>query len=182
MSPSSQSQPEPGSAEPSREHANARERHETAAERLDRNWNELLQELRVSQTGVQVLFAFLLVLPFQSRFGELDPFDRELYLVVVLLVALSTVLNLAPVVIHRVLFARHQKDVLVRVSGPLAVWSLATLGCALVGALALVVDVVAGARPAAVVSGGLALLLLVLWAVVPLALRRRERPSSTYDS
>ena len=89
------------------------ERHETPAERLDRNWSELLQELRVAETGIQILTGFLLILPFQARFATVSPFLVGVFLAAVLLAALATALVLAPVAAHRLLFRRHEKDVLV---------------------------------------------------------------------
>src|SRR3712207_4786869 len=82
-------------------------RHETPAERSDRNWNGLLQELRVTQTGVQILTGFLLTLPFQERFEDLDGYQRTLYLVLVLLAILTTGLITAPVSLHRILFGKR---------------------------------------------------------------------------
>src|SRR5947208_8469019 len=83
-------------------------RHETEAERLDRNLGELLQELRVAGLGVQVLFGFLLAMPFSNRFDSLDPEQRRLYLAVLLFAALATALLTAPVAYHRIVFRRHQ--------------------------------------------------------------------------
>src|SRR5689334_19894510 len=79
-------------------------RDETEAERLDRNWTEMLQELRVTQTGTQILTGFLLTIPFQQRFAELDDTQRGIYLVLVAFAALATILALAPVSLHRALF------------------------------------------------------------------------------
>ena len=155
--------------------AAAAERDETPSERADRNWDELLQELRVTQTGVQILFAFLLVLPFQQRFSMLDQTERVLYIVVVLLITVSTTLNLAPVITHRILFARHRKAVLVEVSDRLARWSFVTLALALVGAVALVVDAVLGRTAGVLVGVGVALLVAVVWGVLPSTLLRRAQ-------
>ncbi len=152
------------------------ERDETPTERADRNWDELLQELRVTQTGVQILFAFLLVLPFQQRFGTLGGPEKALYIAVVLLVTVSTTLNLAPVITHRILFAKHRKEALVTVSNRLAQGSFVTLGLALVGAVVLVIEAVLGGRAAAFTAVGVGLLVLLVWAVLPAwLLRRAER-------
>lgn len=147
-------------------------RRETRKERYDRNWDELLQELRVTQTGVQILFGFLLTLPFQSTFADLGRLERGLYLVVFALVAVSTVCNLAPVSGHRILFQRDQKHRLVKVANTFAKVSLACLALALVGAAMLVVDLVLG--PVIGITFGVVLLVLavVLWFVVPLTLQR----------
>ena len=87
--------------------------HETEAEKLDRNWNELLQELRVSQTGVQVLTGFLLTLPLQPTFAELSTLERNLYVAAISLSILATGMLVAPVAMHRVLFRKRRKETLV---------------------------------------------------------------------
>ena len=97
------------------------DRDETEAERLDRNWSSLLQELRVAQTGVQLLTGFLLTLPFQQRFTELDGTMRTMYLITVACSIGSTVLLVAPVGMHRVLFRRHRLDAIVSASHGYAV-------------------------------------------------------------
>src|SRR5690606_28496311 len=99
-------------------------RDETPAERSDRNWVELLQELRVMQTGVQVLTGFLLTLPFQARFTELDGFQIGLYLILVVLSVLATGLLIAPVSVHRMVFGRGLKRSLVETADRLAVAAL----------------------------------------------------------
>ena len=91
-------------------------RDETITERLDRNWAELLQELRVIQTGTQILTGFLLAAVFQSRFDELDAFQRDTYLVLVVTSVLTTLVGLAPVSLHRALFRRQAKATIVRVT------------------------------------------------------------------
>lgn len=151
-----------------------RESEETPAERIHRNWNELLQELRVTQTGVQILFAFLLILPFQQRFDLLDTQERWLYVAVVILITISAVLNLAPVITHRFLFAQHQKDIVVKSSDLIAKLSFITLGLALVGALGLVMDLVAGRTVAYVVVGCIGLLILGVWVIMPTVLRASQ--------
>src|SRR6201996_4292485 len=88
-------------------------RGETETERLDRNWNDLLQELRVVQTGVQLLTGFLLTLPFQARFTQLGEFQQNVYLVTVGLAVSATGVLVAPVAIHRMLFRRHARLALV---------------------------------------------------------------------
>ena len=92
------------------------ERHETPAERFDRNWDELLQELRVTQTGVQLLTAFLLSLPLQQRFPDLAAYQHALYLGAVALSVSATGLLVAPVAVHRALFRHHAKGRLVTVA------------------------------------------------------------------
>jgi hypothetical protein len=149
---------------------------ETSAQTLDRNWSELLQELRVVQTGVQLLTGFLLTLPFQQGFAKLAADQRHLYLTVVVLSALATLLLIAPVTIHRVLFRQHEREALVSVAHWCALLGSLLLASALVGVNGLVFDVVVGrsaATWAAAVIGGLA---LSLWGVAPLVLRVVLRP------
>ncbi|MFZ2176577.1 MAG: DUF6328 family protein, partial [Rhodococcus sp. (in: high G+C Gram-positive bacteria)] len=105
---------------------NYRARHETETQRLDRNWSGLLQELRVVQTGVQLLTGFLLTLPFQQRFADLTDFEVPVYLVTVALSVTSTMLLVAPAGFHRVLFRQHALPVLVSTSHKLAVGGVAT--------------------------------------------------------
>jgi hypothetical protein len=149
------------------------DRNETPAERSDRNWAELLQELRVAQTGVQVLVAFLLSLPFQSRFGEITDNQKVVYLVVVLLSVSAAGVLIAPVALHRAVFQRSAKTPLVESAAVLAQLGLALLALALAGVVLLIFLVVVG--PGAGVSAGIsvACLLIALWAVVPYRARRR---------
>src|SRR6185437_5639709 len=100
-------------------------RNESAAHRLDRNFSELLQELRVAQTGVQILFAFLLSIAFQQRFTSLQNYQRVFYLVTLMAAALAAVLLIAPVAVHRMLFRQHLKDEVVALTSRLAVAGLA---------------------------------------------------------
>lgn len=147
-------------------------RNETREEQLDRNWAELLQELRVLQTGVQILAGFLLTLPFQQRFGTLDDFQVGLYLVNVVIASLTTALILLPVSVHRRLFRQRLKATLVSSSDAIAKWALASVGMLSVGTAALVFDVTAG-RTAGLTAGGLLLaVLLVLLIYVPLRLNK----------
>lgn len=149
-----------------------RVRGETAAERMDRHWNEMLQELRVTQTGVQVIFAFLLILPFQQRFQDVDDFSRRLYVVVVCLMAISVVLTLAPVITHRFLYAKHKRDMLLTVADWFTKIAFVMIGVALIGALLLALDMVIDRGVALVVAVVAAVLVLLVWVVVPLAMLR----------
>lgn len=151
------------------------ERNETPAERYDRNWSELLQEVRVAQTGNQILFGFLLVLPFQPRFESLDDFARAMYLVVFCLVTLSTIGVLAPVTAHRLLFRRHLKQGLVSISDQLVKGSLLMLGLALASATVLVVDLVLGRTFGIVLGAAVLLIISGLWVTVPLLAVGRSR-------
>jgi Family of unknown function (DUF6328) len=149
------------------------QRGESEIERLDRNWNSLLQELRVVQTGVQLLTGFLLTLPFQQRFDVLSESMRIVYLVTVGCSVGATVLLVAPVGIHRLLFRRHRLQVLVSAAHRCAYAGLALLGTALTGVTAIVFDSVAG-RTAGLVAGACALgLFAFFWWALPLLLRTR---------
>ena len=151
-------------------------RHETRTERMDRNWNELLQELRVTQTGAQILTGFLLTIPFQQRFAELDAYQRGTYLVLVLLAALTTGLIVAPVSLHRILFRRHLKPELVHNADVLARAGLVMLALVMAGVTMLIFDVVVGRTAGVVVGVGVLVFLAVCWLVLPLNLVRRAGP------
>ena len=155
----------------------ADDRHETYTERMDRNWDELLQELRVTQTGAQILTGFLLTIPFQQRFGDLDAYQQDLYLILVLLAILATALIVAPVSLHRVLFRKRMKPELVTAGNSLARWGLAVLGLTLAGSAGFVFDVVLD-RPAGLVVTACALVVLAgFWWGLPHLLERRDRTS-----
>ncbi len=148
-------------------------RRETQNERADRNWNELLQELRVTQTGTQILTGFLLTLPFQQRFTELNGFQTGLYLVLVALAVLATALFVAPVSLHRLLFRRRLKPELVTAGGRFARAGLVVLGMVIVGSATLIFDVVVSRGVALAVGGASLVLLAVCWWVLPHRLARR---------
>jgi glucan phosphoethanolaminetransferase (alkaline phosphatase superfamily) len=148
-------------------------RNESVEERMDRNWMELLQELRVLQTGVQILAGFLLTLPFQSRFDSLDDFQVNLYLANVALAALTTALILLPVSVHRRLFRMRLKATLVSSADRIAKVALAGVGLLSVGTSAMVFDVTAG-RTAGLLAGAVLLAaLLFLLVYVPNRLRKQ---------
>jgi SNF family Na+-dependent transporter len=144
------------------------DRNETETERLDRKWNDLLQELRVMQTGAQLTAGFLLTLPFQQSFPDLDDFQKTLYLVLVVLAALTTAVVVAPVAIHRKLSGRHVKERLVTAAHRLVGIGLVLLGLLVTGMSFLIFDVVVDRTVAAVVSACVALVLLSLLFVLPL--------------
>jgi hypothetical protein len=155
------------------QHWDRRERGETEVERLDRNWNSLLQELRVEQTGVQLLTGFLLTLPFQQRFDVLSEHMRVVYLATVSCSVSATVLLIAPVAMHRFLFRRHRLDVLVSAAHRCAQAGLLLLGFALTGVTSVVFAAVSGYH-AGFAAGACALALFMsFWVVVPLMLRHR---------
>jgi hypothetical protein len=150
-----------------------RERGETEVQRLDRNWSSLLQELRVVQTGVQLLTGFLLTLPFQQRFDVLGHHMRDVYLATVVCSVCSTVLLIAPVAMHRILFRRHRLQVLVSAAHRCAYAGLGLLGLALIGMTVIIFAAVAG-RNVGLVAGACALpLFTFFWFVLPLMLRTR---------
>jgi hypothetical protein len=148
------------------------QRPEGPLERADRNMSELLQELRVAQTGVQILFAFLLALSFQPRFADVDEFQRWTYVVTLLLSVVTAGLLVAPAAVHRITFRRGVKIETVQLGHRLFTGGLALLALTLAGAVLLVLDVAVGrsfAVPVAVVA---AVLLLGLWFLLPLPLLR----------
>lgn len=134
---------------------------------LARNWNELLQEIRVTQTGVQILTGFLVTVPFSSRFHELTAFQRWVYLGVLGGSVLTTGLVVAPVAFHRMLFRRRRRELLVESANRLAIAGLALLGLTVSGVVLLVVDIVLGTREAFVAGGLVLLALVILWGVGP---------------
>jgi hypothetical protein len=150
-------------------------RGERPLQRADRNMIELLQELRVAQTGVQILFAFLLTLSFTERFGSIDAFQRWTYVVTLLLSVLTAGLLVAPAAAHRVTFRRGVKAETVQLGHRVFTFGLATLALTLTGCVLLVLDVAVGrpfAVPVAVVVG---VVLAAMWFVLPLPLLRHAR-------
>lgn len=158
------------------------DRHETPTERLDRNWNEILQELRVTQTGIQILTGFLLTVPFQSRFADLTATQRVVYLVLVLLAAVTTGLMVAPVSLHRMLFRRGAKSALVTEADRLLRIGLVCLALVVSGVVLLVFDVVATRTTALVASGGLLLLLVGAWFALPKVVARSSARAARRSS
>jgi hypothetical protein len=146
-------------------------RDETAAQRADRNFGELLQELRVAQTGVQFLFAFLLTVPFSNRFDRLGTEQQGIYLGTLVATAIAAGCLIAPVSHHRVLFRRRRKAELVQSSAQLASVGLVFLGLSMVGAIFLIFDVVAGRLIGIGVAAVFLVLFFLLWWVQPV-LRR----------
>ncbi|MFN0284994.1 MAG: DUF6328 family protein [Kineosporiaceae bacterium] len=146
---------------------------ETEEERADRNFGEILQELRVGQTGVQILFGFLLTMPMQARFSQLDDVQRGLLVADVLVLATASAFIIAPVAWHRVLFRRQLKDEVVTAANRLAQLGLLFLGLGVVTSILLVVDLTIGRRAGAVSAAGIGVLLAVLWVALPLWRRHR---------
>lgn len=144
-------------------------RDESENERMDRNWNEILQELRVTQTGTQILTGFLLAIAFQTTFVQLDRFQHTVYVILVLTAVLTTALGLAPVSIHRGLFRKHAKPILVKAAHIIMRAVLVGVGLVLTGTVLLIFDVVIGRRVAIVASLG-TLAVVGLIAALPLIL------------
>ena len=148
-------------------------RNETREEQLDRNWAELLQELRVLQTGVQILAGFLLTLPFQQRFEKLDDWEVGLYLTNVVIAALTTAFILLPVSVHRRLFRKRLKETLVSSADTITKIALGGIALLSAGTAALVFDVAVG-RSAGITAGGALLgVMVVMLVFVPLRLNKR---------
>ncbi len=156
-----------------RSEAAERQRQESPPERLDRNTVELLNELRVAATGIQVMFAFLLVVPFNTGWRRVDATERTIYFITLLFVALAAILLIAPAIHHRILFREGEKPFLLQTANPLAIAGMACMGLGFVGILVLVSAVVLG-EPAPIIVGVCAGGLIAgIWSVLPL--RRRER-------
>jgi len=150
-------------------------RRETAEERADRNWSEILQELRVIQTGTQLISGFLLTVAFQPRFTSLDVVDRVVYGVLVALAAASTILGLAIVALHRSRFRRHDKPRVVTVANTMLRVMVVAVAALTVGVVLLIFDAVFG-RVAGIAAGSVAALVVVaLIAVFPNVWRRAPR-------
>jgi Family of unknown function (DUF6328) len=146
-------------------------RDETEDERLDRNLGELLQELRVALPGVQVLFAFLLAVPFQQNFTTISPFEKRIYFATLLCTTISAALLITPSAYHRLTFRYQQKGRLIFVANRLTIIGLAFLALAMTGALMLISDVLYGGVATAIVGGCALAMFTGLWCVLPL--RRR---------
>jgi hypothetical protein len=149
-------------------------RDESPAERADRNWNEILQELRVIQTGTQILTGFLLALAFQPTFADLSEGQTVFYLTLVVLSALSSIIALAPVSLHRILFRQMAKTIVVTYGHAALITALLTVSLLLVGVVAFVFDVVVGTTAAWVAFGALAPVIAVTWLVAPAMIRARH--------
>ncbi len=141
---------------------------ETAHRRRDRELNELLQELRVALPGVQVLFAFLLVLPFQNRFDRLPSAGRAAYAVTLLTAALAAAVLIAPTSIHRLNFREHDKEWILQTSHRCVLAGTAVLAISMVGAIFVVATALYGGPVAALPAAGSSLVLAWLWFVLPM--------------
>jgi hypothetical protein len=144
---------------------------ESSGERLDRHWNELLQELRLVQTGTQILFAFLLGIAFQNQFHTADGFTHLVYACTLIAAALAVALFLAPVAVHRVLYRQRLRDRLVTTTDRLARGGMALLVVSMCGGVLIALDVVLP-RPAAVaIVAGVLVWFVTLWIALPAYIR-----------
>jgi hypothetical protein len=151
-----------------------RGRHETEKERLDRNLNELLQELRVALPGVQVLFAFLLTVPFQQGFSKATEFQKDVYLVTLLLTALASALLMAPSAYHRLEFRQDDKKHIVFMANKLSIAGFAVLAAAMTSAVLLVTDYLYSDTTSVIATIGVGVALYGLWNAAPLTRRARR--------
>jgi hypothetical protein len=145
---------------------------ETEEQRADRNFIDLLQELRVAQTGVQILFGFLLTLPLQSRFERLDSYEKTLLVVAVLFLAMATTSIIAPVAWHRTLFRYRLKREIVDAANVFAKMGLTALALGVVTSLLLMLDLVVPRWLAVALGISVAGLIVVMWLIAPLRRRR----------
>ena len=150
-------------------------RRETLGERLDRKWNDILQELRVVMTGTQLITGFLLAVAFQPKFAELERYEVTLYLVLVVLATTATMLGLAPVILHRQLSGQKQKERVVRIANALLLSLLVVVSLVASGVAMLIFDVTVS-REAGWIAGAIAIVMLLLfWIVVPRIGKREPR-------
>jgi SNF family Na+-dependent transporter len=147
--------------------------NETPKDRLNRNLDQLLQELRVVLPGVQVLFAFLLAVPFATRFDRVDRFERVVFFVALLFAALSVVLLLAPSIQHRILFRHDQKRFLIHAGTVLTIAGMSALAISMTLSLMLVAHFLYGIWGALLVGGGSLLAVGVIWYAIPIGRRRK---------
>jgi len=150
-------------------------RDESEEERLDRNLGELLQELRVALPGVQVLFAFLLAVPFQQNFEKVSEFEKKIYFATLLLTAVSAVLLIAPTAYHRLTFRYQQKHRLVFISNRLSIAGLGVLALAMTCAILLITHLLFGTAETIIVTVAMLGMFAVFWVVLPLKRRFKYR-------
>ena len=158
-----------------------RGRDETPEERADRNLAEMLQELRVALPGVQVLFAFLLTVPFSQNFTRLSAGQQKLYYGILIATALATVLLIAPTAHHRLLFRQRDKEHLVVISNRYAIAGLAVLASAILGALFLIGDYLYGTETTVIVTACVGLVLVGVWYALPIHRRAQLQSAEGSD-
>jgi len=147
---------------------------EEARKTRDRQVAEVLQELRVAITGGQILFGFLLTVPFAQRWGDTDDFQRTLFLITLLAISSATGCFIAPTAAHRIRFHQRDRSFLVSYANAAAIAGLCCLLVAMISALLLVTDFVFSRGTAVAASGSIAVLLLCIWFLVPLVRYRRD--------
>jgi len=157
-------------------------RDETEAERLDRNFEDLLQELRVSQNGTQILFAFLLTVPFSNGFQKVDDFQRGVYFTALLLAGLSAAMLIAPAAMHRMLFRRGLKRQLMEAATRVTLGGQVLLIAAVAVSVFLIGDYLYNHAVAAVLGGAMAAYWTLWFFVVPLRIRQRHEGESDTTS
>jgi hypothetical protein len=150
-------------------------RHETELERYDRNLNELMGELRVALPGVQVLFAFLLVAPFNQRFGTVSHFERRLYFATLLCTLLASMLLIAPTVIHRLAFRQGEKAYVVQTANRLTIAGLSVFAIAMTSAISLITHYLFGPATAIITTAIVVIAFALIWLALPLRRRRLRR-------
>ncbi|GIF74039.1 DUF6328 family protein [Asanoa siamensis] len=155
--------------------------HETEKQRWDRNFSDLLQELRVAQTGVQILFAFLLTLPFSNGFPRATAFQKDVYVVALIAAACATALIISPVAFHRALFRQGRKPELVKYAHKVATGGLFFMFIAMVSSVLLITDYVLPWAVALVLSSFTGLFFIGFWAVLPWSRRDWGEPDETED-
>jgi amino acid permease len=148
-----------------------RMKNESEKQRWDRNFADLLQELRVAQTGVQILFAFLLTLPFSNGFGKTTDFQRDTYLVALIAAAFATAMIISPVAFHRALFRQGRKPELVRYAHRMASGGLAFMLVSMVASVLLITDFLLNIWAAMIFTGITAAWFLAFWAAIPFTRR-----------
>jgi hypothetical protein len=147
-------------------------RRETDLERYDRNLSELMGELRVALPGVQVLFAFLLVAPFNQRFGTVSQFERRLYLATLLCTLLASILLIAPTIIHRLQFRQGEKAYVVQIANRLTIAGLSVFAVAMISAVLLITHFLFGLATASTTTALVAIAFALTWFAVPIRRRR----------
>lgn len=148
--------------------------HESESERNSRRLLELLQEVRVATAGVQILFGFLLAVPFQQGFEKISSFEKHIYLGVLICTALSSAMLIAPSAMHRLLFAQGHKPAIIRYANRVTIYGLVLLALAMIGVVLLITHVLFGPAAAIAVTVPIALVFLGTWFVIPLTRREED--------
>jgi hypothetical protein len=154
-------------------HQDGDDRDESESEKLDRNWDELLQELRITQTGLQLLSGFLLTLPFTQVFPRLDDGQKSVYLALVAVAGIAVGVNMTPIMLHRRVFREHRKDRVVSVGHVMIQVVMAAIALLIVGMAVLIFSVVVSWAAGVIAGVVLAVLLVTLLGVVPRRLESR---------